>query len=606
MKNQLSRIYWLVLSVSTVFVVLFCASCRKKDAEEPSQKGKSSLVSTYYPFPGTVVFETNSLVQSYTAQSPSILVLPTGEYLGSFFYDGGTSVSISMDKGKTWKSHSRVYPSNFANLFAHNGAVYLMGTSKGGRADIAIYKSTDKGKTWSTPSDANTGLLLKGMFHTAPVPVVKHDGKIWRAYEEIFGSADSRDFFAFAMYADEDADLLKASSWKRTNSIRFDEKWINARRPNWLEGNMVVTPEGKLINFLRLETWSGAGIPYNISGAAVGKPRNEIAAVIDINSETMKASFKNDVNSFVHFPGAETKFTIRYDAVSKKYWTLTNKITSFRNTTGTHDGNWHQRNLVVLMSSTDLKDWKIERKVLRWNEGAHLNTWDTFGFQYIDWEFDGDDLVFLSRTSWYGERYHDANMITFHRVDNFRSAETTEPDDWIKYTMHPKLLDISTDEIQNGDTWYQDFNVQTVVGAGLSVDEQGRMTLANQQISADENHAMKALRFVDFKISHRQKKHFSLETLSFATSSNSGAFRVKWMYSLDGITFHPITNYLQLVENESKGEKLDPPLYLPFYKGLNRIDGGTGVILRCAIVRGNGSGIYMKLDNTVSIGGRLL
>src|SRR5690606_13475221 len=124
----------------------------------------------------------------------------------------------------------------------------------------------------------------------------------------------------------------------------------------------------------------------------------------------------------VHFPGAESKFTIRYDSASKAYWTITNKITSFKNTEGTHDGNWHQRNVLVLMRSEDLTNWEIRKKVLRWNEGMHLKTWNVFGFQYVDWQFDGDDIAFVSRTSWYGSRYHDANMITFRRIYNFRAT----------------------------------------------------------------------------------------------------------------------------------------------------------------------------------------
>ncbi len=42
------------------------------------------------------------------------------------------------------------------------------------------------------------------------------------------------------------------------------------------------------------------------------------------------------------------------------------------------------------------------------------------GFQYVDWLFDGDDLIFVSRTAYNGaHNYHDANHLTFHRVKNF-------------------------------------------------------------------------------------------------------------------------------------------------------------------------------------------
>ncbi len=599
---MLKNLYFITAFVS----VLFVFACQKKDTEA-SDRGKSTAsVQKFNPYPGTVVFEVNDPISDYTAQSPSIVVLPNGNYLISFFYDGGTSVYVSKDKGKTWQRHSRVSPSNFATLFEHRGDLYLMGTSKGGRGDVAIYKSTDQGKTWSFPTDESNGLLFQGMFHTAPVPVVKYNGKIWRAYEEIFDSAESRDFYAFAVCADEDADLLKASSWQRTNSLRFDESWINARRPNWLEGNIVVTPEGKLINFMRLETWPGSGVSYQIQGAASGKLRHEVAAFLDIDAENMTVEFKNEPRNYVHFPGAESKFTIRYDPVSESYWTIANKITTFVNTTGTHDLSTHQRNVLVLMRSTDLVNWEVKQKILKWNEGAKLKTWDTFGFQYVDWQFEGEDIVFASRTSWYGKRYHDANMITFHRIENFRNTSSQEPEDLLKYTQHPKLFDIPATAIKNGSLKFQGLALTISVGEGIHIDGDGKITLKNQLISNDETQAMKAYRYIDFKLTHDQSKDFSVETLDFTTIANTNAFRIKWLYSTDGVTFHPITNYLLNIESSAEGVKFTPPLYLPVYKGLHTVDGDKGVILRCAIVRGNGTGIYMKFDDKLSIGGRVL
>ncbi len=42
------------------------------------------------------------------------------------------------------------------------------------------------------------------------------------------------------------------------------------------------------------------------------------------------------------------------------------------------------------------------------------------GFQYVDWLFDGNDIIAVSRTAFNGARnYHDANHLTFHRVRDF-------------------------------------------------------------------------------------------------------------------------------------------------------------------------------------------
>ncbi len=50
----------------------------------------------------------------------------------------------------------------------------------------------------------------------------------------------------------------------------------------------------------------------------------------------------------------------------------------------------------------------------------------TMGFQYADWIFDGDDILAVVRTAYpdaFGSanNYHDANYLTFHRVENFRA-----------------------------------------------------------------------------------------------------------------------------------------------------------------------------------------
>lgn len=602
-----------ILFLFFVYSVLIFG-CKKNNLTDPVESSRVDIISSYYPFPsdvGKVVFESENLFNRSVA-SPSILVLPNGDYLISHTYNRYTMIHVSKDKGQSWTLLSRVFSLNFATLFEHKGNVYLTGTLNAVqgdlRGDIVIVRSTDNGRTWSEPKDENTGILFRGLFHTAPVPVVKHQGKIWRAYEEVFNLSEDRDFHAFVAGADEDADLLKASSWMRTNSIRYEESWINASVPNWLEGNVVVTPEDKLVNFLRLETRSQIGTSYAITGPAQGKPRNEIAAVIEIDVADMKAEFRNEPRNYVHFPGGETKFTIRYDPVSKLYWTIANKITSFKHTNYhyDYDGNWHQRNVLVLMSSPNLVDWEEKRMLLRWNEGAHLRTWDIFGFQYADWQFDQEDLVYVSRTSWYGRRYHDANMIVFHRVKNFRSSSAPDPEDLLKYTKHPKLLDIPATAIKNGGVALQDFNIDVVIGEGIDIDGDGKITLKNQTIANDENQAVNSRRYFDVMIKNTKGNNFSMETLDFSTIADTRNFSIKWMFSTDGRTFNPLTEFMHRVETSAAGLKFSPPLYLSMYKNLNNISGNTGVTLRCAIIRGNGDGIFMKFEDVLSIGGRIL
>ena len=77
------------------------------------------------------------------------------------------------------------------------------------------------------------------------------------------------------------------------------------------------------------------------------------------------------------------------------------------------------RNHAVLCYSNDLQTW-IPYKTVVFDEDPFFH-----GYQYFDWVFDGNDIVAVSRTAcpeYRGlpVRQHDANMMTFHRIPNFR------------------------------------------------------------------------------------------------------------------------------------------------------------------------------------------
>lgn len=75
----------------------------------------------------------------------------------------------------------------------------------------------------------------------------------------------------------------------------------------------------------------------------------------------------------------------------------------------------------MLCSSPDLRKWTVEKEVISSNNSFF------HGFQYVDWVFDGDDIIAVSRTAFpetrgLPNRQHDANFLTFHRIPNFRNA----------------------------------------------------------------------------------------------------------------------------------------------------------------------------------------
>jgi hypothetical protein len=341
-----------------------------------------------------------------------LVILQDGTYVAAhdFFGPGKgvgqTEVYQSRDQGATWSRTSVVDPLCWASLFEHRGDLYLMGTT-GDMADLVIHRSRDGGKTWTTPRDAQNGLLLSdGKYHCAPVPLVVADGRIWRAAEEFMGRDKRRRVFrAFLMSAPLDADLLSASSWTCTNRLDADFSWLGGGFGSWLEGNVVCQPDGTLANILRTNTRPGFKVDKRFG--------EEKVAIATLDRGGQVLSF-DPVLGFVDFPGGGKKFTIRFDPKTLLYWTLANQVLPGSGT----DNPERVRNTLALVSSPDLRHWTTRSIVLH-----HPDT-EYHAFQYVDWRFDGDDIVFVSRTAFDdgeggAKRQHDANYLTFHRVRDY-------------------------------------------------------------------------------------------------------------------------------------------------------------------------------------------
>ena len=354
--------------------------------------------------------------------SPSILRLPDGDLLAAHDYFGPgcpknhegeehlTSLYRSGDDGQTWRNITHLSGAFWSGLFEHGGAVYLFGTSAQ-YGSIVIRRSDDGGFTWTHPADEDSGLLFRGgahhtppNYHCAPVPVLKAGGRIYRAFEDCDPLRWGIGFRALVVSAEEDADLLRAASWRMSNKLAYDQTTDPPEfgdnpqgGSGWLEGNVVEAPDGSLWDILRVH-----------SAPVLNK-----AAMVRILDEGRRLEF-DPATGFIDFPGGLSKFTIRRDPETGVYWTLSNDM---------EDGPKPiRRNRLSLFSSPDLRSW-TKRATLLWDnleadpEASVKNT----GFQYVDWQFDGDNLIYLVRTAYDGaHNFHDANRMTFGRVRNFR------------------------------------------------------------------------------------------------------------------------------------------------------------------------------------------
>lgn len=353
--------------------------------------------------------------------TPGLLRLPGGDLLAKHDYFGPgcprnmegeehlSSVYRSRDNGRSWETIAHLSGMYWAGLFAHDGAIYLLGTSAQ-YGHIVISRSEDEGYTWTFPRDERSGLLFRGgtyhddpNYHTSSMPILEHEGRLYRAFEDCAGTNWPVGFQASVISIDAGADLLDASAWRMSNKLAFrdvcpkaewDPDW---KRPGWLEGNVLIDPGGRMWNLLR----------FNAS------PHLNRAALVRVEDQGRRASF--DYRSdFIDMPGGHTKFVVRYDPVTKLYWTLSNNAP---------DPERYLRNRLSVSTSPDLRTW-VERTVLLeddlepTSEASRRNT----GFQYVDWRFDGEDLIYLVRTAYDGaHNFHDANRMTFHVLPRFRA-----------------------------------------------------------------------------------------------------------------------------------------------------------------------------------------
>jgi hypothetical protein len=341
--------------------------------------------------------------------SPGLAKLPDGSLVASHDEFGGgstqntsgvTRIHRSTDGGLTWAPAAVVNGAFWSNLFVHQGQLYLLGTTHQ-YGNAVIRRSEDGGYSWTAPTNPASGLLASnGQYHCAPMPVIKHNGRLWRAMERRDpASGWAPNFRACMMSVPADADLLDASQWTFSNFLPGQGAWLDSKFGGWLEGNAVVDPSGNLVNLLRVDH---PVFP-------------EKSALVRVSSDGRSITF-NPAADFVEMPGGAKKFAIRHDPVSGRYWSLANLVPpEFQ--AGRHPAS--SRNTLNLVSSENLRDWSDHGVVLQHPDATK------HGFQYIEWLFDGNDIIAASRTAFDDHaggaaNYHDANCLTFHRFTGFR------------------------------------------------------------------------------------------------------------------------------------------------------------------------------------------
>ena len=334
-----------------------------------------------------------------------------------------------------------------ARPFAAGGSLYVMGH----RGDLKIARSTDNGTTWS-----NAIKLTEGEFwHQAPANVWHANGCVYLVMER------RRDRNVEGWYPSElepilmrgriSDDLTRRESWTMAKTPvfheavsdhgsdgfgipfypgRYPEVWMakdgkrGAAPIGWLEANVIQLldpnhvwhdPTGKTFHlWLRAHT----GLTNYAMMARVQENGSQPG------EGDMELSFESAPSGVpIHYlpmPGGHMKFHVLYDEQTKTYWLLSSQSTdSMRNIDRMPPDRYglpdNQRSRLQLHFSTNMVDWIFAGMVC-------IGETENCSRHYASMAIDGDDLVVLSRSGdKHGLNPHDTNMITFHRVSEFRS-----------------------------------------------------------------------------------------------------------------------------------------------------------------------------------------
>ena len=375
----------------------------------------SEVVIAESPAPDSVFLYTPGIVEGFDGRlvvsvdygGPGTSVLD-GSRSDFGDYKSGNQIRIllSDDNGKTWRETSARIPMMHEILFKAGKSLYMIGQS--GR--LLITRSDDNGETWSEPSV----LCPEPRWHQSCAPVDIHDGKITLVYEKWVSDGHPWPGVGpVLMQAKVDDDLTEASSWKFSDLYNPDED-MEASRPSGIpltdpgkagiletnvirvydEKNPFYDPSGKSVVLMMR---ASVGLPdIGVMMRGVEKPDGSLAVE--------KLTKNGREMYFAHIPGADLKFYVVYDPESRLYWLLHSQM----------DGRMNYRRRLALSYSPDLLKWTFAGLVA-------VGPADNAARHYASMIIHGDDLLIVSRSGDERARNsHDGNLVTFHRVKDFR------------------------------------------------------------------------------------------------------------------------------------------------------------------------------------------
>jgi len=351
-------------------------------------------------------------------------------------------IFTSDDGGKTWTFRS-TFPFGHARPFTAGSTLYLLGQA----GDLTIMSSDDNGETWSSAKRITENQLWTGACDN-----------VWYANNNVYLAIERRyerglkecwrvgDIAPVLLRANVGDDLTKPESWTFASSLVFEDVikpdsldffgipffkslpdeafWITPERPmspmGWLETNVVQftdpnhiwhDPTGRTFHlFMRAHTG-------RTGYAALAKVVEQEDGGMITRLETVPSGKKI---VYTPFPGGQMKFHVLYDKITKLFWMVGTQSTDSmispeKMPADRYNLPDNERRRLVLHFSKNMIDWCFAGLVA-------IGPIEKASRHYCSMAFDDDDLLIVSRS---GDENaanpHNGNLITFHRVENFRS-----------------------------------------------------------------------------------------------------------------------------------------------------------------------------------------
>ena len=398
------------------------------------------------------MYETDIDRQEF-AYTPGICVLPNGRIIATMdhVYKGLAEIEMNSQRGLIFLSDDgenfrfiRHFPAGHARPFVAGNSVYVMGQH--GR--LVILRSDDWGETWSEPCYL-TDPEENGRWHGSATSVWYEEDRVYMVMEHTVAEPGTpwpvAAIAPVLMRANVNDDLTKRENWTFASELRFRDHVNQADMDNFgvpffeapyngrieLAPRRGTTPIGWLeFNVARIKDekhywYDPSGHTYHLLGRGhtAGTGYAGLVKVVEKDDGTMETMFEQAPSGrrmvYLPMPGGQMRFHILYDEETKLYWLLSTQATDSMTRAELLPPDRYnipndERRRLTLHFSKNLVDWCFAGLVA-------VGEVEKASRHYACMAIQGEDLLILSRSGDHrAASAHNGNLITLHRVKNFR------------------------------------------------------------------------------------------------------------------------------------------------------------------------------------------